>query len=73
MTYYYDVLSCPAGRVLVVADESGSVTNVRFLDDSAPERILVSLDGGAPPTHDPARTAAVRTQLEEYFAGRRRR
>ena len=61
MTECYDVLDCAAGRVLVAVDESGSVTDIRFLADKS----IV------PPPGEPARTARVRKQLEEYFAGKR--
>ena len=61
MTGYYDVLACAAGRVLVAVEESGSVTDIRFLADKS----MVPQPG------EPARTARVRKQLEEYFAGTR--
>lgn len=69
---YYEVFTCAAGRVLVAADESGSVTDLRFLVDSSSGRIPDMAENSGSPG-EPARTALARKQLAEYFAGKRRR
>lgn len=73
MTGYCEVLTCAAGRVLVAVDESGSVTDIRFLVDSSLEMAPGPVENDAPPRGESMRTNPARKQLEEYFAGKRRR
>lgn len=66
-TLFYDRISSPAGPLLIGASETALVA-LEF-DRGLPERFA-----GRPVRWEasPERTAEVKTQLEEYFAGRRR-
>lgn len=60
---YHDTLSTPLGLLLLVADDRG-LCSVSFED---PDRVP------ARSRRDPARLEAARTQLREYFEGKRER
>lgn len=72
MTLYYDVFQCPLGDLTVAVDEAGAVTGVWFLGERHAEAAVASLGRHVVPAPDRARTAGARTQLLEYFDGRRR-
>ncbi len=73
MTYYQEVFTCAAGQILLTVDESGKVTGIRFLTDSSPECIRNVTENAMLPPGGLRRTAKAHKQLEEYFAGQRRR
>jgi methylated-DNA-[protein]-cysteine S-methyltransferase len=65
MSAWRTTLASPVGPLLLAADRDGALTHLWF-----------ELPGGSPPPWagarpDPAPFAAVRAQLEEYFAGGR--
>jgi methylated-DNA-[protein]-cysteine S-methyltransferase len=67
-TLFYSRMSSPAGPLLLGASEDALV--ILEFDRGLPERIA-----GEPVRWEqsPARTAETRSQLEEYFAGRRKK
>lgn len=67
MKYYFDTFSTPAGDFSVALDETGAVVATAF--GGANElRQRFHVEGL---TSDPARCATVRTQVLEFFAGKR--
>lgn len=74
MTYYITTVESPCGPLLCVVDEAGAVVRIEFSgkDGRDSQRMTERLrDRGIEVIEDPGRTAEVRRQLEEYFAGRR--
>ncbi|MGE5550901.1 MAG: methylated-DNA--[protein]-cysteine S-methyltransferase [Bacteroidota bacterium] len=72
MAAYYDIFACNFCPVLVAVNEEGAVLRVDFLPG-----LETGWTPGGPgwceqPVPDRRKTAAARTQLEEYFAGKRR-
>jgi methylated-DNA-[protein]-cysteine S-methyltransferase len=67
-TLFYSRISSPAGPLLIGTSETALV--ILEFDRGLPERIA-----GEPVRwqESPSRTAETRTQLEEYFAGKRKR
>ncbi|AMB86772.1 cysteine methyltransferase [Pseudomonas agarici] len=61
---YYDVIPSPIGPMMLVADDEG-LRELRFELDYRPQTPLTGW------LHAPEKLAAVRRQLEEYFAGER--
>ena len=73
MTYYTDTFDSPCGPLLCVVDEAGAVVRIEFCNGRHSLKIIEKLkDAGAEVVEDAPRTAEVRRQLAEYFAGERR-
>jgi methylated-DNA-[protein]-cysteine S-methyltransferase len=73
MTFYTSTFDSPCGPLLCVVDEAGAVVRIEFLDGGDSRRITERMRAaGADVVEDAGRTAAVRRQLAEYFAGERR-
>jgi methylated-DNA-[protein]-cysteine S-methyltransferase len=72
MTLYTTTVDSPCGPLLCVVDEAGAVVRIEFAKGRESQRITDRLrDEGIDVVEDPARTAEVRRQLAEYFAGER--
>jgi methylated-DNA-[protein]-cysteine S-methyltransferase len=72
-TYYTTTMDSPCGPLLCVVDESGAVVRIEFGKGRESRQIIERmLDAGIDVVEDPARTAGLRRQLAEYFAGERR-
>ncbi len=77
MTLYTTTVESPCGPLLCVVDEAGAVVRIEFSgtegrdSQKVTERLHDRRAPGIDVVEDPARTAEVRRQLEEYFAGRR--
>jgi len=73
-TYYTTTLESPCGPLLCVVDETGAVVRVEFVNGRESLRITDRMrEQGIELVEDPAgRTAGLRRQLAEYFAGTRR-
>jgi methylated-DNA-[protein]-cysteine S-methyltransferase len=69
MKYYFDTISTPAGEFSVVVNESGAVVATTFGGVTG----LRKQFHPEPLVQDGPRTAAVRAQVEEFFAGKRQR
>jgi methylated-DNA-[protein]-cysteine S-methyltransferase len=76
MTYYTTVEDSPCGPLLCVVDETGAVVRIDFVAGRKPRDprdIVAAIEGqGIDVVEDAARTAELRRQLAEYFAGERR-
>jgi methylated-DNA-[protein]-cysteine S-methyltransferase len=68
MTIYIDTFSTPLGPFSVAVNPTGAVVATAF----GPTPTLRRQFKKCHPIQDPSRTAAVRRQIGEYFAGRRR-
>ncbi|AIE83551.1 methylated-DNA--[protein]-cysteine S-methyltransferase [Fimbriimonas ginsengisoli] len=66
MATYYDTLSTPIGELLLIANEAGELTHLYTGQGSK----WLSRHPGA--ERDPKRLAPAKTQLSEYFEGKRR-
>lgn len=78
MTLYTCVVDSPVGPLFCAVDEAGAVVRIEFGRGRGGERSPAGFEteleaAGHRPVSDTGRTAALRRQLEEYFAGRRRR
>jgi methylated-DNA-[protein]-cysteine S-methyltransferase len=72
-TLYTTIVDSPCGPLLCVVDPAGAVVRIEFGKGREAQKITERLrDSGAEVVEDPARTAEVRRQLEQYFAGERR-
>ncbi len=74
MTYYTTTVESPCGPLLCVVDGAGAVVRIEFSGKAGRDSQKVTermRDRGIEVVEDPDRTAEVRRQLEEYFAGRR--
>lgn len=65
----FDTFATPCGPYTVAVDSDGAVVSAVF----GKELVLAAKNPGAALTRDPAATREARNQLEDYFAGRRRR
>jgi methylated-DNA-[protein]-cysteine S-methyltransferase len=73
MTYYTTTMESPCGPLLCVVDESGAVVRIEFSKGREPQQITEEMqEQGIEIVEDGARTAELRRQLAEYFAGARR-
>jgi methylated-DNA-[protein]-cysteine S-methyltransferase len=76
MTWYTTVQDSPCGPLLCVVDETGAVVRIDFLagrEPRDPRDIVAAIEQrGIEVVEDAGRTAEVRRQLAEYFAGERR-
>ena len=66
------VLESPCGPLVLLVDERQSVTGLHFARDRPPAPDCPDWDG-MPVVWDDAATAAAAAQIDEYFAGARRR
>jgi methylated-DNA-[protein]-cysteine S-methyltransferase len=72
-TYYTTTLESPCGPLLCVVDEAGAVVRIEFGNGRDSQKITEKMRAhGIEVLADPARTADLRRQLVEYFAGERR-
>jgi methylated-DNA-[protein]-cysteine S-methyltransferase len=73
MTYYTDTFDSPCGPLLCVVDAAGAVVRIELCNGRHSQKVIESLKAaGAEIVEDASRTAEVRRQLAEYFAGERR-
>jgi methylated-DNA-[protein]-cysteine S-methyltransferase len=73
MTYYTTTMDSPCGPLLCVVDDAGAVVRIEFSKGRESRQIMERMrEQGIEVVEDPARTAEVRRQLAEYFAGERR-
>jgi methylated-DNA-[protein]-cysteine S-methyltransferase len=76
MTYYTTTVDSPCGPLLCVVNAEGAVVRIEFNDPGEgrdTRKILEKMqDAGIDIVEDPKRTAELRRQLAEYFAGERR-
>jgi methylated-DNA-[protein]-cysteine S-methyltransferase len=73
MTFYTTTVESPCGPLLCLVDETGAVVRIEFENGRDKQRLAREMASrGARLVEDAERTAEVRRQLEEYFAGRRR-
>ena len=73
MIYYTTTVESPCGPLLCVVDESGAVVRIEFGNGRDAQKVTERMqDRGIEVIENPARTAEVRRQLAEYFAGERR-
>jgi methylated-DNA-[protein]-cysteine S-methyltransferase len=73
MTYYTDTVDSPCGPLLLIVDAAGAVVRIEFCNGRDSRRVTERLKAtGAEVVEDAGRTAEVRRQLAEYFAGERR-
>jgi methylated-DNA-[protein]-cysteine S-methyltransferase len=76
MTHYTTTEDSPCGPLFCVVDETGAVVRIDFVAGRQPRdpRDIVAAMGkrGIDVVEDAARTAELRRQLAEYFAGERR-
>jgi methylated-DNA-[protein]-cysteine S-methyltransferase len=72
-TYYTTTMDSPCGPLLCVVDATGAVVRIEFSKGREAQQITERmLDEGIDVVEDPGRTAELRRQLAEYFAGERR-
>ncbi|MFL6196376.1 MAG: methylated-DNA--[protein]-cysteine S-methyltransferase [Thermoanaerobaculia bacterium] len=72
MTLYTTTVESPCGPLLCVVDAAGAVIRIEFAKGRESQRLTDNLrDEGIDVVEDPARTAELRRQLAEYFAGER--
>jgi methylated-DNA-[protein]-cysteine S-methyltransferase len=73
MTWYKTTVESPCGPLLCVVDEAGAVVRIEFRNGGGAEEAVERMKAaGAEIVEDAGRTAEVRRQLAEYFAGERR-
>ena len=75
-TYYTTTMDSPCGPLLCVVDATGAVVRIDFGNNRKgreAQKITERMrDEGIDVVEDPGRTAELRRQLAEYFAGERR-
>ena len=73
MTYYATTVPSPIGTLLVVVDGQGAIVRIDFPNTATRDHVAAELARrGIALADSEEKTAAVRRQLEEYFAGARR-
>jgi methylated-DNA-[protein]-cysteine S-methyltransferase len=71
-TYYTTTVESPCGPLFCVVSEDGAVIRIEFENGRESQKVTRKLeDQGIRIVEDAERTAEVRRQLEEYFAGER--
>jgi len=73
MALYTQSMPSPVGELLLVSDEHGRLTHVSFVGEDGDPGDRALRRQREPLVADPSRTATARRQLEEYFAGERKR
>lgn len=72
MTYYTTTVQSPCGPLLCVVNETGAVVRIEFGNGRESQKVLAKMAAaGIEIVEDAGRTAEVRRQLAEYFAGER--
>ena len=73
MSYYTDMMDSPCGPLLLVVDDDGAVVRIEFGNGRESQKRTVQRmrAAGIDVIEDAGRTAGLRRQLEEYFAGER--
>jgi methylated-DNA-[protein]-cysteine S-methyltransferase len=72
-TYYTTTMESPCGPLLCVVDEAGAVVRIEFVNGRESLKITGRMrEHGIEVIEDAGRTAGLRGQLAEYFAGARR-
>lgn len=72
MSYYTSLMDSPCGPLLLVVNDAGAVVRIEFQNGRESQKtILKMLAAGIDVSEDAGRTAEVRRQLEQYFAGER--
>ena len=73
MSYYTSLMDSPCGPLLLVVDETSAVVRIEFGNGRESQRKTVQRmqAAGIEVVEDASRTAGLRRQLEEYFAGER--
>jgi methylated-DNA-[protein]-cysteine S-methyltransferase len=72
MTLYTTTVESPCGPLLCLVGENGAVIRIEFENGREKQRLAREMESrGIRLVEDAERTAEVRRQLEEYFAGRR--
>lgn len=73
MTCYTSTVDSPCGPLLCVVDAAGAVVRIEFGNGRESQRVTERMKAaGVEIVEDPGRTAELRRQLAEYFAGERR-
>ena len=73
MTYYSTTVPSPIGPLLVVVDPQGALVRIDFPNGATRDQVAADLARrGIALADSEEKTAAVRRQLDEYFAGDRR-
>ena len=73
MTYYTHTVDSPCGPLLCVVNAEGAVIRIEFSHGRSAHDVLAEMkDAGIDVVEDSQRTAKLRRQLAEYFAGTRR-
>ncbi|HKV09482.1 MAG TPA: methylated-DNA--[protein]-cysteine S-methyltransferase [Thermoanaerobaculia bacterium] len=71
-TWYTTTVESPCGPLFCVVDEAGAVVRIEFENGRDSQKLTRRLaEKGFEVVEDSERTAEVRRQLEEYFAGER--
>ncbi len=70
MNRYTTTVDSPCGPLICVVDENGAVERIAFSHGRDAQKIETE-KAASPLIEDAGRTAEVRRQLDEYFAGRR--
>lgn len=70
MNWYTTTVDSPCGPLICVVDEDGAVVRIAFSNGRDAQKIE-NEKAASPMAEDASRTAEVRRQLDEYFAGRR--
>ncbi|HSG40106.1 MAG TPA: methylated-DNA--[protein]-cysteine S-methyltransferase [Thermoanaerobaculia bacterium] len=73
MSYYTDMMDSPCGPLLLVVNDDGAVVRIEFGNgrESQKKTVQRMQAAGIEVIEDAGRTAGLRRQLEEYFAGER--
>ena len=72
MTWYTTTVDSPCGPLICVVDEDGAVVRIEFGRGRESQKVTARMAAqGEEVIEDAGRTAEVRRQLAEYFAGRR--
>ena len=72
MSYYTSMMDSPCGPLLLVVDDEGAVVRIEFGNGRESQKTVLKMRAaGIDVIEDAGRTAGLRRQLEEYFAGER--
>ncbi|HEX9943874.1 MAG TPA: methylated-DNA--[protein]-cysteine S-methyltransferase [Thermoanaerobaculia bacterium] len=72
MTYYTTTMESPCGLLLCVVNETGAVVRIEFGNGRDAQKMIAKMAAaGIEIVEDRRRTAELRRQLAEYFAGER--
>ncbi|HEX6901635.1 MAG TPA: methylated-DNA--[protein]-cysteine S-methyltransferase [Thermoanaerobaculia bacterium] len=72
MTYYTSMMESPCGPLLLVVNETGAVVRIEFGNGRESQKTVLTMRAaGIDVVEDAGRTAGLRRQLAEYFAGER--